>query len=48
VGRFTTEEEIDLAVAKIRDAVAKLRDSSPQWREYKASIAAGNVKAASQ
>ena len=48
VGRFTTEEEIDFAVAKIRDAVAKLRDSSPQWREYKASIAAGNVKAASQ
>ena len=48
VGRFTTEEEIDFAVAKIRDAVAKLRDTSPQWREYKASIAAGNVKAASQ
>ena len=33
VGRFTTEEEIDFAAAKIRDAVAKLRDSSPQWRE---------------
>lgn len=48
VGRFTTEEEIDFAVAKIRDAVAKLRDSSPQWREYKTSIATGKVQAASQ
>jgi cysteine desulfurase len=48
VGRFTTEEEIDFAVAKIRDAVAKLRKSSPQWREYKASIAAENTQTISQ
>ena len=48
VGRFTTEEEIDFAVAKIRDAVAKLRKSSPQWREYKASIAADNTQTVSQ
>ena len=48
VGRFTTEEEIDFAAAKIRDAVAKLRDTSPQWRGYKASIAARVAQAASQ
>ena len=48
VGRFTTEEEIDFAVAKIRDAVAKLRKSSPQWREYKASIDAEKTQTVSQ
>ena len=31
VGRFTTEEEIDYAVEKIHEAVAKLRELSPLW-----------------
>ncbi len=37
-GRFTTEEEIDYAVAQIRDAVTKLRDMSPLWDMYKEGI----------
>lgn len=48
VGRFTTEEEIDFAVAKIREAVAKLRNSSPQWRDFKSGIAAGQTQTAAQ
>jgi len=31
VGRFSTEEEIDYAVAVIEKAVAKLREGSAQW-----------------
>jgi cysteine desulfurase len=31
IGRFTTEEEIDIAVEKIVEAVNKLRDLSPLW-----------------
>ncbi|MDD9889736.1 MAG: IscS subfamily cysteine desulfurase [Gammaproteobacteria bacterium] len=38
VGRFTTEEEIDYAVEKIREAVAKLRELSPLWDMYKDGI----------
>ncbi|KAF1020342.1 MAG: Cysteine desulfurase IscS [Paracidovorax wautersii] len=38
IGRFTTEEEIDYAVASIRDNVAKLRELSPLWEMYKDGI----------
>lgn len=31
LGRFTTEAEIDTAVAQIRDAVERLREISPLW-----------------
>ena len=31
IGRFTTEEEIDTAIAAIRAGVARLRDMSPLW-----------------
>ena len=31
IGRFTTEEEIDYAIATIRKNVAKLRELSPLW-----------------
>ena len=31
VGRFSTEEEVDYAVAVIKEAVATLREGSPQW-----------------
>ena len=31
VGRFSTEEEVDYAVAVIKKAVAMLREGSPQW-----------------
>ena len=38
IGRFTTEEEIDRAVALIKDRVAKLRELSPLWDMYKDGI----------
>ncbi len=37
-GRSTTAEEIDHAVAQIRQAVTKLRDMSPLWDMYKEGI----------
>ena len=44
MGRFTTEEEIDFAVAKIRDAVAKLRELSPLWDMYKDGVDLSQVE----
>jgi cysteine desulfurase len=38
VGRFSTEEEIDYAIATIRLNVSKLRDLSPLWDMYKDGI----------
>jgi len=37
-GRFTTEEEIDFAVAAIRANVVKLRALSPLWDMYKEGV----------
>lgn len=31
LGRFTTEEEVDLAIEQTVDQVAKLREMSPLW-----------------
>ena len=42
-GRFTTEEEIDVAVEKIRRAVTKLRELSPQWNLYQQGTDRGSV-----
>ncbi len=36
LGRFTTEEEIDYAIALIVKAIGRLRDLSPQWVAFKA------------
>jgi cysteine desulfurase len=44
MGRFTTEEEIDFAVVKIRDAVAKLRELSPLWDMYKDGVDLSQVE----
>ena len=44
IGRFTTAEEIDYAVALVRAAVEKLRDLSPLWDMYKAGIDLNSVK----
>ncbi|CAM3541720.1 Cysteine desulfurase [Vibrio aerogenes CECT 7868] len=43
-GRFTTEEEIDYAVEKIRVAVDKLRDMSPLWDMYKEGVDLSTVE----
>jgi len=38
LGRFSTAEEVDYAVAKIREQVARLRELSPLWDMYKDGI----------
>jgi cysteine desulfurase len=38
VGRYSTEEEIDYAIATIRANVGKLRDLSPLWEMYKDGV----------
>ena len=37
-GRFTTEEDVDVAVAQLRTAVEKLRELSPLWDMYKDGV----------
>ena len=37
-GRFTTEEEVDYAAAKVREAVDKLRELSPLWDMFKEGV----------
>ncbi|TDQ38460.1 IscS subfamily cysteine desulfurase [Thiopseudomonas denitrificans] len=43
-GRFTTEEEVDLAAAQVREAVAKLRELSPLWDMYKDGVDLSKVE----
>jgi cysteine desulfurase len=38
IGRFTTVEDIDYAVATLKDRVAKLRELSPLWEMYQDGI----------
>jgi cysteine desulfurase len=38
VGRFTTVEEIDYAVALLQRKVAKLRELSPLWEMHKDGV----------
>lgn len=38
IGRFTTEEDIDTAIEKVRSAVEKLRELSPLWDMYKDGV----------
>ena len=38
IGRFTTDEEIDYAIATIRENVNKLRELSPLWDMYKDGV----------
>ncbi len=38
IGRFTTDEEIDYAVATIRENVARLRELSPLWEMYQDGV----------
>ena len=43
-GRFTTEEEVDYAAAKVREAVSKLRELSPLWDMYKEGVDLSQVE----
>ena len=44
LGRFSTQEEIDFAVAKIRGQVERLRELSPLWDMYKDGIDLSSVQ----
>ena len=44
LGRFSTAEEVDYAVAKIREQVERLRDLSPLWDMYKDGIDLSSVQ----
>ncbi len=38
IGRFTTVEEVDFAVALLQDKIARLRELSPLWEMYKDGV----------
>ena len=44
IGRFTTEAEIDYAVATLKDRVGKLRELSPLWDMYRDGIDISSVQ----
>jgi cysteine desulfurase len=37
-GRFSTEEEVDYVLSKVKEQVDRLRDLSPLWDMYKDGI----------
>ncbi|WP_438951979.1 IscS subfamily cysteine desulfurase [Porticoccus sp.] len=44
IGRFTTVEEIDYAIVKVREAVTKLRELSPLWDMFKDGVDLSQVE----
>ena len=44
IGRYTTEEEVDYIIGRIREKVGKLRDLSPLWEMYKDGIDLDSVQ----
>ena len=44
IGRFTTVEEIDYAVATLQDRVARLRELSPLWEMFKDGIDISSIQ----
>jgi len=44
IGRFTTEEDVDTAVAKVKEAVNKLRELSPLWDMFKDGVDISKVQ----
>lgn len=38
MGRFSTEEEVDFTISKVREAVEKLRELSPLWDMFKDGV----------
>ncbi|RIY34665.1 IscS subfamily cysteine desulfurase [Psittacicella gerlachiana] len=43
LGRYTTEEEIDITIDLVKSAVKKLRDLSPLWDFYKKGISLDSI-----
>jgi len=43
-GRFSTEEDVDFAIEKIRAAVTKLRELSPLWDMYKDGVDLNSIE----
>ena len=43
-GRYTTEEDIDVILTQIHEAVDKLRDLSPLWDMYKDGVDLNSVE----
>jgi cysteine desulfurase len=44
VGRFTTAEEIDRAIAQVKDTVERLRALSPLWDMHQAGIDLASIQ----
>lgn len=44
LGRFTTEEDIQYTIEKVREAVTKLRELSPLWDMYKDGVDLSKVQ----
>jgi cysteine desulfurase len=44
VGRFTTEEEVDHAIVKVKEAVNKLRELSPLWDMFQDGVDLSTVQ----
>jgi len=44
IGRFTTQEEVDYIIEKVREKVSKLRELSPLWDMYKDGIDLDSVQ----
>jgi cysteine desulfurase len=44
IGRFTTEEDIETAVSKIKTSIDKLRELSPLWDMYKEGVDLSKVQ----
>jgi cysteine desulfurase len=44
IGRFTSTEDIDYAVATLQDRVAKLRELSPLWEMFKDGVDIGSIQ----
>lgn len=44
IGRFTTEQDIDSAIAQVQGAISKLRELSPLWDMFKEGIDLSKVQ----